>query len=95
MEISSVSNKITINGNIKSISDFQKIKAHIDTVISQHKNITIDILDSLSITSSVIGYFNKIILKDKIDIQMNVKNHQLMALLIDLNLATLFKAHKG
>lgn len=95
MDISTAGNRITIEGNIKSVGDYQSIKSTIDGVIIQNKTIIIDIKDSISITSSVIGYFNKIILKDGIDIQMKVGNPQLLELLQDLNLASVFKAIKA
>lgn len=94
MDLSTNANTITIDGNIKSISDFQKIKSDIDSVAKTHKNITIKIVDSLSITSSVIGYFNKLVLKDGININMNIGNEQLMSLLKDLNLVSTFNASK-
>lgn len=94
MEITSSSNTIDITGNIKSINNFSEIKKAVDSVVTQHKNITINIIDSLSITSSVIGYFNKLILKDNVNIEMRVGNDQLMHLLTDLNLASTFKARK-
>jgi len=91
MEISISSNVFTITGNIKTVSDYQSIKNSMDALVNQHKSITINITSSLSITSSVIGYFNKLILKDKIDIHMNIGNAQLVELLNDLNLSTVFK----
>lgn len=94
MKIEVSSNKITITGNIKSIGDFQNIKDSVDGVITQHKHINIDIVDSLSITSSVIGYFNKLVLKDNIDMHMNIGNEQLLHLLDDLNLVSTFKAKR-
>ena len=94
MEITSSSNTINITGNIKSISNFSEIKNLVDSVVTQHKSITINIIDSLSITSSVIGYFNKLILKDNINIEMRIGNEQLIHLLTDLNLASTFKARK-
>jgi len=94
MDLSTNSNTITINGNIKSISDFQKIKQSTDTMVKTHKSITIKIIDSLSITSSVIGYFNKLVLKDEIKIKMNIGNAQLMNLVKDLNLVSTFNASK-
>ncbi len=94
MEIKISSEHITITGNIKSVSDFQKIKTAIDGVVSKYKTILINIVDSLSITSSVIGYFNKLVLKDKIDLQLHVGNQQLLDLLKDLNLVSTFKAKK-
>jgi hypothetical protein len=95
MEITSSSNTINITGNIKSINNFSEIKNLVDSVVVQHKNIKINIIDSLSITSSVIGYFNKLILKDNINIEMRVGNDQLMHLLSDLNLASTFKVKKA
>lgn len=94
MELTSTSNIIKITGNIKSVSDFSQIKSHIDGVVMQHQNITIDIVDSLSITSSVIGYFNKLVLKDKININMGIGNEQLLNLLEDLSLVATFKARR-
>ena len=95
MEIEAKLNIITITGNIKSISDFAKIKSLVDNVTSQHKNIVVNIVNSLSVTSSVIGYFNKLILKDKINVKMNVGSEQLINLLDDLNLTSTFKAKKN
>jgi len=94
MEISVSSNVITITGNVKSVNNFQELKRNIDTMVNQHNSITINIKDSLSITSSVIGYFNKLVLKDKIDLNINVGNSQLLELLDELNLVSVFKAKK-
>lgn len=95
MNIETSSNNIAISGNIKSINDFQQIKQSVDNMITQHKHIVINLVDSLSITSSVIGYFNKLVLKDGIDIHMNVGNEQLLHLLDDLNLLSTFKAKRS
>ena len=95
MDLSTNSNTITIDGNIKSIADFQQIKTNTDALAKSHKNITIKITDSLSITSSVIGYFNKLVLKDGIHISMSIGNDQLMSLLNDLNLVSTFNASKA
>lgn len=94
MEIQSSANNIIIDGNIKSVSDFQEIKQIIDSTIRTHKHIVINIKNSLSITSSVIGYLNKLVLKDGIDISMHIGDEQLIELLADLNLASTFKARK-
>ena len=94
MEISSSSNIVTIKGNIKSIGDFQEIKNSIDTLINTHKNLIIELKESISITSSVLGYFNKLILKDGIKISLHVKDIQLISLLDDLNLSQVFNIKK-
>lgn len=95
MEISNSSNIVTITGNIKSVGDFQTIKSTIDSLKTSNNTIIIDIKDSISITSSVIGYLNKIILKDGIDLSMKIGNPQLMELIEDLNLIGTFKARSA
>ena len=95
MNIEAQESVATITGNIKSVSDFQSIKSTLDGVVAQHKRITINIPESLSITSSVIGYLNKLVLKDKVVISMSVGNQQLLDLLEDLNLASVFNAKKA
>ena len=94
MDISSSSNTVTITGNIKSVSDFQSIKSTIDSIKDSSSTVIINIKDSISITSSVIGYLNKLVLKDSIDLSMSIGNEQLMHLLEDLNLAGTFKARR-
>ena len=95
MEISTSANIVTITGNIKSVGDFQTIKSTLDSFTISNKSIVIDIVDSISITSSVIGYLNKLILKDGILLNMKIGNPQLMALIEDLNLTGTFKARKA
>ena len=94
MNISSASNIVTIEGNIKSVSDYQSIRSTLEKMVSQHTTIIINISDSISITSSVIGYFNKLVLKDKIAIEVGVGNAQLYELFDDLNLIELFNVVK-
>jgi len=94
MDISSFANTVKITGNIKSVSDFQSIKSTIDSLKDSNSTITLDIRDSISITSSVIGYLNKLVLKDSIDLNMKIANEQLMHLLEDLNLTATFKAKR-
>jgi len=92
MEINISSNNVTIEGNIKSINDFQKIKTLLDQTIIEHKSIVLNIVNSISITSSVIGYLNKLVLKDGINIKMIVGDSQLLELLDDLDLISTFNA---
>jgi len=94
MEISSSANNVTINGNIKSVNDFQEIKMCLDRIKGLNSSITVHIVDSLSMTSSVIGYLNKLVLKDGVNLTMKVGNLQLMELLNDLNLSGTFNAQK-
>lgn len=95
MEIVTSSNTVTITGNIKSINDYQSIKSTLDGLKGSNSTIVLELKDSISITSSIIGYFNKLVLKDKINVQMKVGNPQLMELLDDLNLTKTFNAKRG
>lgn len=95
MEITVNSNTVTVSGNVKSVTDFQAIKNRVDAVVSQHSKIQIRFTDSISLTSSVIGYLNKLVLKDNIQIETVIGNPQLLELLRDLKLDTTFNARKG
>lgn len=94
MQVTISSNSITIVGNIKSVNDYQEIKTSVGSLVNDNKNINLIIKDSLSITSSVIGYLNKLVLKDGVKINMRVGDPQLMELLEDLNLKSVFNASK-
>ena len=94
MQITMSSNSLSIEGNIKSVNDYQEIKTSVNNLVSDYKDINIIIQDSLSITSSVIGYLNKLVLKDGIKINMRVGDTQLMELLEDLNLKKVFNARE-
>lgn len=94
MDVETSGNVVTITGNIKSINDFQSIKRALDLLTFRQDSVIIKIVDSISVTSSVIGYFNKLVLKDNISITIHVGNEKLMSLLDDLNLAAVFKTVK-
>jgi len=94
MNISATSNIVTITGNIKSVRDYQEIKESIDSIIVSNKSLIITIEDSISITSSVIGYFTKLVQKEGIDVSIKVGDASLMELFDDLNLVSLFKVRK-
>jgi len=95
MDISTSANVVTIKGNIKTVSDYQEIKSAIDALVGVHSNIVVVIPDSISITSSVIGYFTKLVQKEKIDLSIKVGDPDLMELFDDLGLVSLFKVQKA
>lgn len=95
MQIKVIGNSLMIMGNIKSVNDFTQLKDEISEITMSYKNIILDIKDSFSITSSIIGYLNKLIKKDGIGVQMKVGTTQLFDLLSDLNLISLFNVEKG
>lgn len=87
--------ELIIKGNIKTITDYEDIKRAIKEQMGrQIKDIDVKIEDSFSITSSVVGFFLKVINKDKINLKILVKDDRLYKILRDLNLLELFKVSK-
>jgi len=94
MEIKREGNRLIITGNIKSIEDYEKIKNELETIKQNNNFIHLDIKDSISITSSLIGYLYKLIEKDKINLSMEVGNNTLYEILEDLDLIKKFNVRK-
>jgi hypothetical protein len=85
--------ELVINGNIKSVNDYQEVKSVMtDLLRDSGKNITIRMPDAISITSSVIGYFLKLVYQDNVKIALIVNDARLLTLLDDLRLTEAFNA---
>ena len=84
MELKREGNILNIYGNIKSIEDFEKIKNELEEIKKTSDKIIINIVDSMSITSSVIGYLIKLV-EEGVDITVKVKK-DLFDFLDELNL---------
>ena len=95
MEIQRQGSEIVITGNIKNTSDYQSIKDNVNALVqSGAKSIIVKTPESFSMTSSVIGFFIKVIFQDKVSIHVYVKDDRLYSLLEDLNLSETFKVKK-
>jgi len=94
MELRVSGNRVVVKGNVKSISDFNDIKNSVDAIISTSKHVVLELVDSISLTSSVIGYLSKLVNVDKIMVEMYVGDQGLYDLLSDLGLVSLFKVKK-
>lgn len=92
MHLTRRGSEITIDGNIKTISDFQAIKEMIDPLTTEQLHISVK--DSISMTSSVIGYFTKLVLKDKIQLSLSIGNEELIGLLEELGVHELLHVRK-
>lgn len=87
--------EISISGNIKTITDYQDIKRVVKEQMEKGINsIDVKIVESFSITSSVVGFFLKVINKDKVQLNLYVKDDRLFKILNDLNLIELFNVKK-
>lgn len=88
-------NEITINDVIRGQDDYTEIKNSMEALIEKGiDSIKVNILESSSVNSSVIGYFMKVINKDKIALQINVKDQKLYKIFDDLNLISVFNIKK-
>ncbi|MGD9808469.1 MAG: hypothetical protein AB7E76_12295 [Deferribacterales bacterium] len=88
-------NVLEITGNIKSLDDYNKIKRESQSMVAHGEtHITLNVVDSLSMVSSVIGYLIKMINVDGIHLTVNVWDERLYKLLDQLNLLDLFNVHK-
>ncbi len=90
MELSTNANIVTIRGNIKTIADYRAIKEAVDNIVSGTKNVILVIPDSISMTSSVIGYLNKLAQGDHVKVTLKIGNEELLELLNELNLQSIF-----
>ena len=95
MEIRRNGSEIVITGNIKNTADYKMIKDNVSACIQGgSKSIIVKTPESFSMTSSVIGFFIKVIFQDKVPIHVYVKDDRLYSLLEDLNLIETFKVQK-
>ena len=94
MEVNVVGNKIVVKGNVKSIRDYEEIRNVIERVISTNKFVVIELVDSISLTSSVIGYLSKLVNVDDVKVELYVRDDGLYDLLDDLGLINLFRVKR-
>lgn len=92
MEIKVIdSTTVEIIGNIKTLDNYNEIKQTIQQMIaSGTRHLTLNVRDSLSMVSSVIGFLIKIINIDGVALNVNVWDERLYSLLDQLSLIELF-----
>ena len=96
MEISASGSVVTIEGNIKTIGDYNSIRATVQGIVdSGNQSISINIPNSISLTSSIIGYLLKLAKKDGVRISTKIGDNRLHELLSELNLIDVFNVSKG
>ena len=94
MKIDVIGNKIIIEGNVKSIRDYEDIRGSIEQIIINNNSVVIELVNSISLTSSVIGYLSKLVHNDNIKVNLKVCDDGLYNLLDDLGLIKEFNVIK-
>jgi len=84
---------IKIEGVIKSVSDSQAIKDALNSC-GNIKYVNIDIIDSFSITSSVIGFLLKKKQGDNVSLTIKVNDARIYELFQSLNLVEVLNVKK-
>lgn len=85
---------VNIDGVIKSVSDSQSIKDALNSCTDTSKEVNINITNSFSVTSSVIGFFLKKVQADNLNIKINVSDDRLFELFETLNLVDILNVNK-
>ena len=94
IKINNLGNKVVVEGNVKSIEHYNQLKSTVDGVLVNNKNIVVTLVDSISLTSSVIGYFSKLVNVNCVVLELYVSDDGLYELLDDLGLMQLFHVKK-
>ncbi len=94
MKIDAYGNKLVVEGNIKSISHYDQLKSILDKMLIDNQKIIIELIDSISITSSVIGYLSKLVHVDGIVLKLVINDEDLFNLFDDLGLSEAFNVQK-
>jgi len=90
------SSELTITGNIKTTEDYLAIRKLVTGMVEAGApSLTLTINESMSMPSSVIGFFVKLINRDKVRVTMLIQDKRLLELLEELSLDRLFGARKG
>jgi hypothetical protein len=88
--------ELTITGNIKTTADYLAIRKLVTELVDAGASaLTLRINESLSMPSSVIGFFVKLVNRDKIRVSMLIEDPRLLELLDELSLAELFGARQA
>jgi hypothetical protein len=84
-------NEIIVTGNIKTLEDSNQIKESINSLVAHgSRNIHLKIIDSFSMSSTVIGFLMKLVSHDKVQLSISVDDSRLYTLLDELCLAKIF-----
>ena len=88
--------ELTITGNIKTTADYLAIRKLVTELVDAGaRSLTLTINESLSMPSSVIGFFVKLINRDKVPVTMLIQDPRLLELLEELSLGEMFGARRA
>jgi len=96
MQLTTQDDMLIITGNIKTLDDYQAIRDAATRILAAGgHSLTLRIVDSFSMPSAVIGFFVKLVQREKVRLSMEIGDSRLLELLDELCLTGLFKARQG
>ncbi|MBO8143945.1 MAG: hypothetical protein H0Z16_05100 [Thermodesulfobacterium sp.] len=85
-------NEVIVSGDVVSISDYWLIKEKVINLVEKgNKEIIITFNDAEFLSSSIIGFFLKLVLKDRINLKLKAKNPQFRSFMEILGLVKTFQ----
>lgn len=90
MELSNNHSHITIKGIVKGFADVQALKNYIESVSANNTSLVLEFIDAYALPSSIVGYLNKKIHSDGINITLIVHQKELYELIDMLALLEIF-----
>ena len=85
--------ELTVTGNIKTTADYLAIRQEVTELVGAGAGALILHIDEcFSMPSSVIGFFVKLVQRDRVRVTMIIEDRRLLELLQELSLAEMFGA---
>lgn len=96
IDVKKSSDRVVINveGIIKTSENAQSIMNVVKDSVLDSKNIEMNIKDSFSVTSTIIGFLMQKVNVDKINLTINVGNDRLYELFDMLGVVTILNVHR-
>lgn len=86
--------RLNVYGSILNLRDSDDLRNGIREILDDKDGISIDILESDTITSSIIGFLLKVCKKEKKDLKLSVKSVHLYDMLKSMELLEVFNVNK-
>lgn len=96
VSVTTTNSKVIVRGDVVSIGDYWLIKKKVTNLVENgRKKIVVVFRDAKFIGSSVVGFFLKLILKDKISLKIKANDPQFYHFMEILGLTEVFQMKKG
>lgn len=86
------SNRVLIEGSVKTLNEFREVQDQIETVLKNSpERLELEMMDSELLTSSMIGYLLKLAKKDHVAIHVKTNSRELKRFVAMMKLESVLK----